>query len=162
MGTFDDESEAELFCETVGGANDNSGRPQDKKGEDYLYLIQPHDESVCGLPVIKIGRTVHPDNRLKSIQACSPVPLIIRHLYRMNDATHMETECHRQFKDKRIHGEWFTVSSGEVDDFISTLSIPHTKVVCEPKLTLRKRESALIARIVERYRANGCRLPIRA
>lgn len=54
---------------------------------------------------VKIGMTVNVGDRLKAIQACSPIILSI--LAVAPGGLERESAYHRQFMDHRLHGEWF-------------------------------------------------------
>lgn len=66
----------------------------------FIYFIQAE-----GGGLIKIGRAVDPENRLKLLQCGSPVVLrLCSYHLATND---MEGRLHSLFADYRRHGEWF-------------------------------------------------------
>jgi hypothetical protein len=56
----------------------------------------------------KIGKSVNPENRMKSIQTSGETKLI--HVINRD----IENKLHRRFKDKRVHNEWFELSDKDV------------------------------------------------
>lgn len=75
------------------------GEDVPKKG--FVYFVQASH----GGPV-KIGYSVDPGGRLRELQSGSPYWLVLRHSIE-GDRTR-ENELHRQFKEHRLGGEWFT------------------------------------------------------
>lgn len=67
----------------------------------HVYFLQ----GITGGP-IKIGVARNPEQRLRSIQGCSPVPLQILHVIE-NGGSKLESELHERFGYCRLHGEWF-------------------------------------------------------
>lgn len=73
----------------------------DEESGEHVYFIQ----GVVGGPV-KIGTATDVDRRLKTIQACSPVPLCVLHVLQ-GAGRIVETKLHQRFALFRLHGEWF-------------------------------------------------------
>lgn len=71
------------------------------KPTGYVYFIKAKCE---GNP-IKIGYSIDPKKRLKSLQTASPVKLKLVKAIPGNRDT--ERNLHRRFKKYRIRGEWF-------------------------------------------------------
>jgi hypothetical protein len=65
-----------------------------------IYYIQP---KAGGL--VKIGHSINVDHRLATLQASSPLELVVRSTE--HGGYQREAELHWQFRDLREHGEWF-------------------------------------------------------
>ncbi|MFJ9493996.1 GIY-YIG nuclease family protein [Streptomyces sp. NPDC101224] len=74
---------------------------------DRVYLIGSPES-----PLVKIRWSDNPERRLRHLQTGSPVPLQLLALFESGAV--METALHRQFADKRRHGEWFDLGSDPV------------------------------------------------
>lgn len=94
-----------------------------KKGPDKrsVYFIQATD----GL--IKIGVAGSPEDRLRTLQTMSPVPLKLR-LVLPGGGAQREAELHERFREHRSHGEWFRPAS----DLISFMNSSHSAVSGAP------------------------------
>lgn len=87
----------------------------------FVYAIGARDDHRRVLP-IKIGQSINPEARCKSLQSGSPLPLSILALWRPVSGAHaasIEQSLHRRFSDKNVYGEWFFVTIDEVDDYLS-------------------------------------------
>ncbi len=82
-----------------------------------IYFIQQK----TGSGPVKIGRARNVFRRLESLQAGSPVQLVI--LTTMPGGSVREAELHRQFAHLRLHGEWFQ-DSPELMEFINGIDCP--------------------------------------
>lgn len=80
----------------------------------WVYLLH----SVDGL--YKIGRTIDPNNRLRTFSVKLPFDVKYDHLIKCNDMYALETRLHHKYADKRIKGEWFNLSPEDVE-YIKTL-----------------------------------------
>lgn len=67
-----------------------------------VYFIQ----AKCG-GAVKIGLTSNLDERLKALQASSPVLLRVVRVIK-NASLETERNLHNQFNAHRLHGEWFS------------------------------------------------------
>lgn len=65
----------------------------------------------------KIGHSVTPGKRIASLQTGSPEPIIL--VGTIPGSRDDEQEWHRQFRSKRVHGEWFDLSEEEVQIILS-------------------------------------------
>lgn len=81
----------------------------------YVYFIKAEN-----VGLVKIGYSDRPEERLKSIQGMSPVPL--RLLGWMPGSQQDERDLHARFAHLHSHGEWF-----RVDDDLAALieEVPH-------------------------------------
>jgi hypothetical protein len=66
--------------------------------ESWVYFIE-------GAGKVKIGTAHDPQERLKTLQTGSPVPLVL--LARMRGGPILEATLHRHFQSARSHGEWY-------------------------------------------------------
>ena len=77
----------------------------------YIYIIEAEE-----LERIKIGVADNPDARLSALRALSPCTIRIAALITVGnreDAFLLESELHKRYVSRRIHGEWFDVSADE-------------------------------------------------
>ena len=77
---------------------------------EYVYFI---GDSHGGPTKIGMSRS-DPHARLKSIQTGNPRRLGFRLLLEVSDAAAAERKLHRRFASKRLHGEWFNLSSSDM------------------------------------------------
>lgn len=70
---------------------------------EYVYLIACTENSL-----VKIGRSVDVDRRFGDIQRMAPVRLEI--LWKTEGDWRLESQLHRVFRERRVHGEWFDFS----------------------------------------------------
>jgi hypothetical protein len=79
----------------------------------YVYIIGDNNAQ-------KIGHTFGtPQNRLRTIQTCCPKKLGIILAFSSENPVETELNLHKRFSDKRLIGEWFSLSENELDDLIS-------------------------------------------
>ncbi len=81
----------------------------------YLYFI------ICA-DAVKIGISSDPDARLKVLAVGAPSPLKI--LAKIQNAGHLEAECHKRLAHLKLHGEWFYYAH-DVDNLIQELRDRH-------------------------------------
>jgi hypothetical protein len=75
----------------------------------YVYLLQ----SPTG--AYKIGCTSDPDNRAKTFGVKLPFEVDFIALLQTSDMPSLESRLHRQFKEKRVNGEWFALDPADVE-----------------------------------------------
>lgn len=73
---------------------------------ECIYLIGNETNTL-----VKVGRSVDVQGRLASLQAGSPVPLML--LWQTLGGAELETALHRWFHARRAHGEWFDFPAGD-------------------------------------------------
>jgi hypothetical protein len=71
--------------------------------------------------LIKIGYSMDPIYRIRSIRATSPVPVSI--LHQMDGCELDEKNLHKRFSSQRAHGEWFR-KEGELAEWIDGGFVP--------------------------------------
>jgi hypothetical protein len=86
-----------------------------KRKPGYVYLLQSPSAAY------KIGRTKAPQNRLKTFAVNLPFEVEYIALIQTNDMAGLERQLHQRFADKRVNGEWFELSSEDVQ-YIQGLS----------------------------------------
>lgn len=75
----------------------------------FVYLIQ----SPTG--AYKIGRTTNPEDRMKTFEVKLPFEVEYVCVIKTKDMFGLESQLHSQFADKRVNGEWFSLSPEDVD-----------------------------------------------
>lgn len=87
-------------------------------GEKSTYLMK--DEHT-GL--VKIGRSIHPSSREKTLQGQIPkLRLIAIH------PKDIEKELHNIYSHANVRGEWFSLSDNEVSDIIEEFAFNHSSI----------------------------------
>lgn len=103
---------------------------------------------------VKIGRSVNANERIRDIQAMSPIALEI--LWTHSGGAALETQLHRHFGGRRLHGEWFEFDTAEEAVTLIAAAVP--AVLAEPhlpsaiaraKLVREQRELARAAKLEE-------------
>lgn len=71
----------------------------------YLYVVE------SGLAIVKVGFTVNPMLRLKTLQAASSHELRLKHVVPVarSKAAMVEKRAHELLSSRRMSGEWFAV-----------------------------------------------------
>lgn len=87
-------------------AKDESRKLQRNPG--YVYLMK----SSTGL--YKIGQTTNPNQRLTSFKKL-PFTVSYDHLIKTKDRIRLEKRLHKKFAKRRSEGEWFNLSSSDVN-----------------------------------------------
>lgn len=80
--------------------------PHDRGG--FVYLLKSSTGSW------KIGKTKYPDDRIYTFGVKLPFEVEYDHLIESDDMSSLEKSLHRQFKKKRINGEWFALDDNDV------------------------------------------------
>lgn len=76
----------------------------------HVYLLK-HDKAY------KIGRSADASRRYKEIRTQMPYKTQEIHVIETDDPVGIEAYWHNRFKDKRLKGEWFELSSADVKAF---------------------------------------------
>lgn len=85
--------------------------PRTSGDDGYVYFIQ----SEMDHEQIKIGWTNFPADRIAKLQIGSPARLSLLYLFKGRVSKKTETEFHKYFANKRIRGEWFRLTSHDLD-----------------------------------------------
>jgi len=89
--------------------------------DDHLYVI---GETSSG--IVKIGRSVDPESRLRTFQTGYPRKLSLLHVE--PEAGHLEPRLHARFASLRTHGEWFDFGTASpVATVLNTLDSLRTR-----------------------------------
>lgn len=86
-----------------------------EKRPGFVYLIQ----SPTGY--YKIGRTINPDNRLKTFTVKLPFEVEYVCVIKTENMFDLEKELHGYFQHKRVNGEWFDLKPHDIE-FIKGLA----------------------------------------
>jgi len=78
------------------------------KKSEFVYLIS----SKNGLTKIGIAKDVQ--SRLSSLNTASPIELSLLFYFNPKNARKAEEELHKRFSIKRVKGEWFNLSDGDI------------------------------------------------
>lgn len=76
--------------------------------EGFVYLLQAG-------PYYKIGRSNDIDQRIKQLSTLPPFDLNLLHALWCDNCLQVERWLHDKFGDKRIRGEWFTLTPDDLD-----------------------------------------------
>lgn len=79
-------------------------------GKGWVYLIP---EPVKG--TYKIGKAADPDDRISTFEVRLPFEVNPEHLIRCTDRHKLESALHRHYASKRVAGEWFALTPGDVE-----------------------------------------------
>ncbi len=75
--------------------------------EGFVYLMQWEDE-------YKIGKAVDVERRQKRLARELDRDITVLHRIFSADYTRAESDLHRKYDDKRLHGEWFALAADDV------------------------------------------------
>lgn len=81
----------------------------------YVYIVSFEDR------FFKIGKAKYPQERISAISAMMPVAIKVVAVLKSDDPHLTERTLHIKFKDKRLNGEWFSLSKEDIK-FITYLS----------------------------------------
>jgi hypothetical protein len=76
----------------------------------FVYLLESNG-------VYKIGFSRFPLGRVKSLQTGSPYPITMIHKIKTPYFRQLEAKLHYEFRDKRLHNEWFALTPEDVERF---------------------------------------------
>ena len=80
--------------------------------EGFVYLMKWEDE-------YKIGKAVNVERRQKRIERELGREITVLHRIFSNDYTKAEADLHRKYKDKCLHGEWFSLNDDDLEWLMS-------------------------------------------
>ena len=91
----------------------NNPIPNPKKKDvpvpGYVYLLQADSGH------FKIGRSKNPKSRIKTFGVQLPFEVEYIAVIPSGNMNQLETELHAKYQDKRVNGEWFDLSSEDVE-----------------------------------------------
>lgn len=90
--------------------------PTPPRGTGYVYLMRADD--MC-----KIGCATDPLRRLRDIQGATPQHVTLVHTIETDNMIRLEAALHSAFEHRRIRGEWFQLTLGDVQAF-SAVEMP--------------------------------------
>lgn len=76
----------------------------------YVYIIQ----DVSHTKQYKIGRAIHPDERINHFTVKLPIQTKVIHLIPCENYIKAESMLHDVFADVRGYGEWFTLNDSQI------------------------------------------------
>lgn len=77
-------------------------------------------------PIVKIGVARKPNYRLSDMQTGNSRPLALMYLHETvgrAEAHRIEFSVHEEFNERRIRGEWFSISVEEAEKAIKSASV---------------------------------------
>jgi hypothetical protein len=80
-------------------------------GYGFVYLVEGHRGEY------KIGRTNLVDRRMAELGATAAVEYQLVHEIKTDDPVGVEAYWHKRFAERRMRGEWFALTSGDVKAF---------------------------------------------
>lgn len=113
----------------------------------YVYFIKA---TTSGL--IKIGRAVNVDKRLKSLQHISPDRLIL--LGVLAETLFSETSLHTRFAESHSHGEWFKPTI-ELIEFITNNAVTSIPLREPPPPFPNIHTPGMIGNIIKAHRVSA-------
>lgn len=90
----------------------------------YVYVMEPTQE---GFDVVKIGKSITPDSRLKNVSPKMPFECEFRYVYPSHSMSLAEKLIHKKFAHLRTNGEWFRLAP-ELESWIQCEMKPFVKV----------------------------------
>lgn len=75
----------------------------------YVYLLR----SISGH--YKIGHAADPANRLRTFNVKLPFEVEFECIIKTSDMRKLESDFHMKFQHRRVNGEWFSLSSADVE-----------------------------------------------
>lgn len=87
-----------------------STKPRFKDTQGYVYLLK-----MVNGGHYKIGRTRKPQNRLEVFGVKLPFPVEYECLIATRDMYQLERDLHQRFAAQRVNGEWFLLSSQDIE-----------------------------------------------
>lgn len=84
-------------------------KAQEKPERNYVYFIRVPSG------ITKIGCTTNLENRIKGIQGMCSEPLTLLGTIETPEQYKVEESLHEYFTDKQVHGEWYDVSTSDIE-----------------------------------------------
>ncbi len=90
--------------------------------DHYVYIMGHLDAQNCVTGPTKVGISVHPQYRLKQVQADEPGKIVLVAMFSFWKRAHayrVEQTFHRACADYRLRGEWFDIEPFQVVGLMS-------------------------------------------
>jgi len=84
--------------------------------KEKIYIIKTYPDCY------KIGISFNPEQRIITLQTANPFKLKIILEKEVNDAFKIEQTIHEAFKEKRLEGEWFSLTDDELKTIVDYLN----------------------------------------
>ena len=84
----------------------------------YVYVI------INGNGLYKIGKSLNPEQRLKSLTLGDKGKILIKNHYKYQNYNEIEKELHVIFNSKKISGEWFELNEQDLEFIKKYKKIP--------------------------------------
>jgi hypothetical protein len=97
------------------------------RGSEYIFGRSGYVYVIKSPYGVKIGCSIEPEKRAKAIDASVPFNTSIVAIIPCEDMYLVENRLHREFKPKRIKGEWFSLNENdlaEIDNIKRDMNIP--------------------------------------
>jgi hypothetical protein len=106
----------------------------------YVYVIGPESGPY------KIGKAASPEDRLRSLEIGSPVPLRLHFKVESERPVAAEAALHHRYRDRRLRGEWFDFRPEELAEVFRVAAlqadIPPLLAIAAPKGDPEPREES--------------------
>src|SRR5258708_14616338 len=110
----------------------------------YVYFIK----AKAGL--YKIGKSVNWKSRVEAIRTSSSAPIRTICVFETNNMGTLENQFHAHFRNKRVHGEWFSLDRADLSAIKKFKAASCKRVHCPPYLS---RSNSLEHSAFERIKA---------
>lgn len=94
-----------------------NSHPVHSNDQGYVYLITEHPFS----NLVKIGSAIDPRSRMQTLQTGNPRKLVLTHVNEYTGHLSIELLLHQLCAEFRVQGEWFRVTSEELNILISAM-----------------------------------------
>ena len=81
-----------------------------KTKSGFIYLVKEKQEGN-----VKIGRSVNLNDRVRTFEVKMPFPIEEEYSFECFDYVRSERLLHKHFSDKRVRGEWFSLSDSDIE-----------------------------------------------
>jgi hypothetical protein len=72
---------------------------------------------------VKIGKSISPKERIKTLSKSSPVKFIGSDIFKVKNMHQTEALLHRKYKNRQINGEWFNLEKEQIEDIQEALKV---------------------------------------
>jgi hypothetical protein len=87
----------------------------------FVYLLSDQNGNY------KIGKTTSLDNRIKALNTQPPFELQLIAFQKTSNNSKLEADYHKKYSHKRLRGEWFKLTSDDVDETVKAFSVEMEK-----------------------------------